>query len=136
MAASDYMLCALCGAKAFYDARLNYESNHDADVSAVTLDYCGAVAALCLPCSAAFELVRIPRQAPRADATSVELGAELAPAPSAPESRDAREIFEVTHPNALRSFHDTRDSAAESVAAIRDFWGEGARVVRFVEASQ
>ncbi len=59
MAMADYRLCDNCGAKAFYDANLNYEFAEDPDVGAsvvgvprsAKLDYLGDWAVLCDDCA-------------------------------------------------------------------------------------
>lgn len=61
MAYAGYTHCAVCDSKAFYDANLNWE--HVGDL--LTLDYCGAMAALCDECAEKWELVLVPRTTPK-----------------------------------------------------------------------
>lgn len=71
MAYADYTHCAVCDAKAFYDANLNW----DTEGGVQRLDYCGALAALCDDCAKEWELVRVKRRTPHVE--GVEYGAEV-----------------------------------------------------------
>lgn len=57
MAYADYTHCAVCDAKAFYDANVDWESQNS-----------GEVAALCLACSKTHEVKVLPREKPLAEA--------------------------------------------------------------------
>lgn len=72
MAAADYYLCDVCGAKCFYDANLNYEypdkngnGSFGAPISkdelvrgsCYKLDYLGDIAAICLDCAKTHEVI-------------------------------------------------------------------------------
>ncbi len=68
MAMADYKLCDVCGGKAFYDSRLNYEvSREQTEVKQAgegpcyyTLDYVGDWAVLCNDCSKTHKTAIVP----------------------------------------------------------------------------
>ena len=58
MALADYRLCDVCGSKAFYDARLNYEQTSDGAlrnggemIQGLSLDRLGDWYVLCADCA-------------------------------------------------------------------------------------
>ncbi len=58
MAMSDYYACDRCGAKAFYDANLNYDmGNLDPITGDPKLDYVGSMAALCDKCCETHQVI-------------------------------------------------------------------------------
>ena len=61
MALADYRLCDLCGAKAFYDARLDYDFE---EFPAAGLFNLGAWSVLCLTCAKTHETVVVERKTP------------------------------------------------------------------------
>lgn len=83
MAMADYRLCDVCGEKAFYDARLNYDDWQDSDLAerpnpfrfagneqydeqelldhyGVRLDYLGDWAVICEDCAKTHKCVIVP----------------------------------------------------------------------------
>lgn len=67
MALCDYKLCDVCGTKAFFDARLNYDFDPDEGDEKVkgegyTLDYLGDWAVVCRHCAKTHkcEIVALP----------------------------------------------------------------------------
>lgn len=69
MALVDYRLCDVCGNKAFYDARLNYEQTGDGDdtlrnggemMQGLSLDYLGDWCVLCTDCARTHRCVIAP----------------------------------------------------------------------------
>ena len=67
MAGADYYSCDVCGAKCFYDARLNWDFDSDMPgrgSEMPALDYCGDIRALCIECSKSHRVVieRITRR--------------------------------------------------------------------------
>lgn len=67
MAAADYRLCDLCSSKAFYDANLGYERDHEVPRIAgeevpqfVGLDNLGDWAVLCRNCAKTHRTMIVP----------------------------------------------------------------------------
>lgn len=58
MAWSDYRLCDVCEAKAFYDATLDYDERHlAADGTLMPGHNCGDMRVLCRKCVATHEII-------------------------------------------------------------------------------
>lgn len=62
MALADYRLCDVCGAKAFYDANLNYEEDTETPIRDcnVGLDYVGDWVVICQDCAKTHQCVVVP----------------------------------------------------------------------------
>ena len=59
MAAADYRHCDICGAKAFYDAELNYDFEDYPETGLYNL---GSWVCLCTECSKTHEIKIVPKE--------------------------------------------------------------------------